>query len=857
MPYLSDRQIDELAKIAVLEYLPPLKDYETNSKHKELLEELSGTWLQTTEVIYSFPVEGEKEPVKIMGDSLANLVAHLVLKPGEKVPGTTEEYICQTALGIALDYNKLKEVLSDITDDPFNQYKNKIEEVYGKNLREELPNNLLLGNLDGGKDSQDTGYLLSKNEVRAATLVGLGLVVLSSIFSAYGAEKLAIASGVVGFMLIAVVVIVWLAIKINPQIKEVYLEAMQDAEEPVVTLTVSGEEKISNTVSPMETKMGTEVNIIHHNFSPSRIGENKANGLIAKTIAAIEKINNASGVNSAYMSRLDILAGLCLSNGVFGVWYFIKYWNAYGMDPTKTCEQLLLGKQVYGYPYPRQVDIWLAWKDNAPLGYAVALGPDKYRHIAYVAVVPEMRRQGVGINLMKEFFEYARRQGIEEVSLHASADNLGALELYRKAGRFADKVVEMVKQTPSGIAQIRMEFSINRGKKDSRQAGGSMIVDFIKKVPAKVWLLILAAVSLLLFNVPTVTGALATPALAAQWGAGVSVAPMVKILGLLVIMVSGSACASLYRSQTIWRLWSLILEVRSVLSFYSSLLIIFISFIVIFVKQISAALISYRKLGIAALSIFTLATPLALAAQGVMARVAPQRTSSIRNADKEITLKRVKDGGIRAGPDNFDGGITLTRRDFIRLSATIAGAIGFGASSNRFSLIKLAAASSLSPQSSPLIAFLKENRTSYGLPLSFYILPSEKQTVYSQMGDTNTVAGVIERMIVEEGLVTYDGALWQIILALTGDIELAQKPIEIYWEGRLGALNTIRAGYAGNNEQPFIYDKANPWQISASLADKGKRGYVFKLLNAQGKYLTADPLDGKATLAGYPEYDRI
>ncbi|MBU3958795.1 MAG: GNAT family N-acetyltransferase, partial [Candidatus Omnitrophica bacterium] len=268
--------------------------------------------------------------------------------------------------------------------------------------------------LDGGKGSQDMGYLLSKNEVRAATLAGVGLVGLSFIFSAYGVEGCAIASGAAGFMLIAVVVIVWLAIKVNPQIKEVYLEAMQDAEEPAVTLTVPAKENISNTVLPTETEMRIEGKIIHHNFSPSQIGENKANGLIAKTISAIEKINNAAGVNSAYMSRLDILSGLCLSNGVLGVWYFIKYWNAYGMDPTKTCEQLLLGKQVYGYPHPRQVDIWLAWKDNAPLGYVVVLGADKYRHIAYVAVVPAMRRQGVGLNLMKKFFKYAKSQGVEE-----------------------------------------------------------------------------------------------------------------------------------------------------------------------------------------------------------------------------------------------------------------------------------------------------------------------------------------------------------------------------------------------------------------------------------------------------------
>ncbi|RKY63560.1 MAG: hypothetical protein DRQ02_12485, partial [Candidatus Latescibacterota bacterium] len=143
MPYLEMEQIVELAKIAILEYLPPLKDYKTNSEHRELLERLIGHG----EVIFSFSIEGQDE-VKIAQNSLANLVVHHILKPGDKVPGTKEEAVCETALGIAFDFNELREDLSHTYPDTWEKYKKSIEAVYGKRIS--YNKKLLGGRLDGG-----------------------------------------------------------------------------------------------------------------------------------------------------------------------------------------------------------------------------------------------------------------------------------------------------------------------------------------------------------------------------------------------------------------------------------------------------------------------------------------------------------------------------------------------------------------------------------------------------------------------------------------------------------------------------------------------------------------------------------
>lgn len=143
------------------------------------------------------------------------------------------------------------------------------------------------------------------------------------------------------------------------------------------------------------------------------------------------------------------------------------------------------------------------------------------------------------------------------------------------------------------------------------------------------------------------------------------------------------------------------------------------------------------------------------------------------------------------------------------------------------------------------------------LPLSFQVLPEHKSMVYQKMGQPNDVDGIIERIIVEEGMVIYDAAVGQIALSLTNEkkhLALASHPLEIYWQGQIGELNNIRAGYPRNM---FIYDPQHPQHVSSDLAAFGQRGFIFRILNAHGRYNTRDPLDGKTICEFFPTWPTV
>jgi hypothetical protein len=143
------------------------------------------------------------------------------------------------------------------------------------------------------------------------------------------------------------------------------------------------------------------------------------------------------------------------------------------------------------------------------------------------------------------------------------------------------------------------------------------------------------------------------------------------------------------------------------------------------------------------------------------------------------------------------------------------------------------------------------------LPFSFYIPVDRQSAVYATMGERDSITGIIERSIVREGLEVYDGALWQIVLTRLGDrddLARAGIPLNVYWQGNLGGLSYIRAGFPA---QPFIYNLHDPAQVSSNLEQKGNRGFVFRIINANGSYHLRDPLDGKAELKGFPNWDSI
>lgn len=141
------------------------------------------------------------------------------------------------------------------------------------------------------------------------------------------------------------------------------------------------------------------------------------------------------------------------------------------------------------------------------------------------------------------------------------------------------------------------------------------------------------------------------------------------------------------------------------------------------------------------------------------------------------------------------------------------------------------------------------------MPLSFEIW-GDKAAGYKKLGRRSSLTGIIERIIVDQGVSIYDAALWQMALASTGnkfDIELAEVPVAHYWKGMLGETD-IRTGYG---RQIFVYDPANPEEVTSELFAEGERGFIFRILNANGVYISPDPWDGKTIFADFPNYPTI
>ncbi len=162
------------------------------------------------------------------------------------------------------------------------------------------------------------------------------------------------------------------------------------------------------------------------------------------------------------------------------------------------------------------------------------------------------------------------------------------------------------------------------------------------------------------------------------------------------------------------------------------------------------------------------------------------------------------------------------------------------------------------PVDDKLLSWIKSQQSSFTqMPLSFDILDQERMDSYKRMGEPDSITGIIERLIVEEGMSVYDTAVRQIALTMIGglqNLKSAYLPIQTYWDGHLRQLINIRAGYPS---QPFIYDPFQPERVSSDLSEKGKRGFLFRIINAHGLYDSQDPLDGKERFVGFPNWPTI
>lgn len=164
----------------------------------------------------------------------------------------------------------------------------------------------------------------------------------------------------------------------------------------------------------------------------------------------------------------------------------------------------------------------------------------------------------------------------------------------------------------------------------------------------------------------------------------------------------------------------------------------------------------------------------------------------------------------------------------------------------------------LDPSDARLFNFMKANISPVtGLPYSFFIANQDKSIAYRRMGMPGVLEGVIERTIVHEGFDIYDGAVYQIVLALAGGADNLNRALLLdryYWRGAIGSNWNIRAGYPICR---YVYDPKNPRCVTSDLKRFGQRGFIFRILDADGNYLVTDPLDGKKFLSGYPNSDRL
>jgi hypothetical protein len=137
-----------------------------------------------------------------------------------------------------------------------------------------------------------------------------------------------------------------------------------------------------------------------------------------------------------------------------------------------------------------------------------------------------------------------------------------------------------------------------------------------------------------------------------------------------------------------------------------------------------------------------------------------------------------------------------------------------------------------------------------GLPYSFQIPADLKQAVFLAMGAASDPNAIIERGITDKGLVIYDGAASAIFLISTGDpknLETAFVPLKYYAAGSVIGQNIIA------KSSDFVYLQNNP----NALTQNNTHGFIFRIINADGRWAMADPLDGKTRLAGFPEQDAI
>ncbi|MDP2921697.1 MAG: hypothetical protein Q8O12_04965 [Candidatus Omnitrophota bacterium] len=113
--------------------------------------------------------------------------------------------------------------------------------------------------------------------------------------------------------------------------------------------------------------------------------------------------------------------------------------------------------------------------------------------------------------------------------------------------------------------------------------------------------------------------------------------------------------------------------------------------------------------------------------------------------------------------------------------------------------------------------------------------PAAARTFWGNIG-RNDVDGVMERIIINNGMVLYDGAGWMIVMANEKNFKQADIMTNVLSSGSWGKLHTIRA-----SEPPFKYQGREL---------PGENSYFFRIITHTWEQ--NDPLDNKDHIPGYP-----
>lgn len=98
-------------------------------------------------------------------------------------------------------------------------------------------------------------------------------------------------------------------------------------------------------------------------------------------------------------------------------------------------------ERLIGYIFGHRFDLLIAADARRPLGFLLLLRdlPDEVTateqaFVAYMAVEPSARRQGIGAALLRGAEDLARADGLGFLSLMVTEDNLPARKLYARSG---------------------------------------------------------------------------------------------------------------------------------------------------------------------------------------------------------------------------------------------------------------------------------------------------------------------------------------------------------------------------------------------------------------------------------------